>query len=69
MAIADHLEIPIKCPKCSRVLKQTLTRLERDSSIRCSCGSVLVVDGVHELARKMREIEKTFLHATEKGGG
>tara|TARA_R110002124_G_scaffold17721_2_gene73990 strand:- start:151 stop:387 length:237 start_codon:yes stop_codon:yes gene_type:complete len=39
------LEIEIKCPNCSRVLKQRLDQMKNGRSKRCTCGCEIVFEG------------------------
>lgn len=71
MPLEDHLEIPIKCPKCSRVLKETLARLQRGVEYVCTCGARVRVqrDSLDELTRRLRKTIEEHALALEDDGG
>jgi len=54
--LLGDIEIPIKCPKCGKELKEKIARLKNNPRLRCpGCGTTIAVDG-----NELRKATKPF---------
>jgi hypothetical protein len=57
MSLFDTDKINLeKCPRCSRMLSQTVGAARRSRSVRCTCGGSYPVDG-RKFDRGLRQVE------------